>query len=110
MRGVWQVDLLRDGAELLGQGDRPFERPADAGFDFGVRLTAPRFLELGGYTKPQAVEAFGAAAGRSARGSRSEVASQGSWPTIWPSSRAASATVRVSGPAWSSEEANAIIP
>jgi aspartyl-tRNA(Asn)/glutamyl-tRNA(Gln) amidotransferase subunit A len=52
----------------------------------------------------------------SARGSpidpgySSEVESSGSWPTICESSSAASVTLRASGPAWSSEDANAIIP
>ena len=43
-------------------------------------------------------------------GNASEVESHGSWPTIAPNSSAQSVTSRVSGPAWSSEEANAIIP
>ena len=43
-------------------------------------------------------------------GRPSEVESRGSWPTIAPSSSAASVTSRVNGPAWSSEEAKAIIP
>ena len=43
-------------------------------------------------------------------GSPIEVASRGSRPAMWDSSSAASVTSRVSGPAWSSEEANAIIP
>jgi hypothetical protein len=43
-------------------------------------------------------------------GRPSEVESHGSCPTIAPSSSAASATSRVNGPAWSSEEAKAIIP
>ena len=43
-------------------------------------------------------------------GSPSEVESFGSRPTMAPSSSAASVTSRVNGPAWSSEEANAIIP
>jgi hypothetical protein len=43
-------------------------------------------------------------------GRPSEVESQGSAPAIAPSSSAASVTSRVNGPAWSSEDANAIIP
>ena len=43
-------------------------------------------------------------------GNASEVESQGSWPTMCLKSSAASVTSRVSGPAWSSEEAKAIIP
>ena len=43
-------------------------------------------------------------------GRRIEVESRGSSPTIAPSSSAASVTSRVNGPAWSSEEAKAIIP
>ena len=39
-----------------------------------------------------------------------EVESLGSWPAIACSMSAASSTVRVSGPAWSSEEAKAIMP
>jgi hypothetical protein len=39
-----------------------------------------------------------------------EVESRSSWPTMWRSSSAASVTSRVSGPAWSNDEANAIIP
>ena len=39
-----------------------------------------------------------------------EVESRASWPTMWRSSSAASVTSRVSGPAWSSDEAKAIIP
>ena len=39
-----------------------------------------------------------------------DVESRSSWPTICPSSSAASVTSRVSGPAWSSDEAKAIIP
>ncbi len=47
---------------------------------------------------------------RTGSGRPSEVESQGSWPAIAPSSRAASVTSRVNGPAWSSDEAKAIIP
>jgi hypothetical protein len=43
-------------------------------------------------------------------GMPSEVESQGSRPWRWLKSSAASVTSRVSGPHWSSEEANAIIP
>jgi hypothetical protein len=43
-------------------------------------------------------------------GSPSDVLSHRSAPAIAPSSSAASVTSRVNGPAWSSEEANAIIP
>jgi hypothetical protein len=39
-----------------------------------------------------------------------DVESRSSWPTMWRSRSAASVTSRVSGPAWSSEEAKAIIP
>ena len=39
-----------------------------------------------------------------------EVESQGSFPWRWRSRIAASVTSRVSGPHWSSDEANAIIP
>src|SRR3712207_8579657 len=41
---------------------------------------------------------------------RSEVESFGSWPAMWVSMIAASRTERVSGPAWSSDEANATMP
>ena len=43
-------------------------------------------------------------------GMPSEVESQGSFPWRWRSRIAASVTSRVSGPHWSSDEANAIIP
>ena len=43
-------------------------------------------------------------------GKASEVESHGSSPTIAPNSSAESVTSRVNGPAWSSEEAKAIIP
>ena len=43
-------------------------------------------------------------------GKSSEVESWRSRPTMWRNISAASVTSRVSGPAWSSEEANAIIP
>jgi hypothetical protein len=43
-------------------------------------------------------------------GYSSEVESQASRPTRAPAISAASATSRVSGPHWSSEEAKAIIP
>ena len=39
-----------------------------------------------------------------------EVESHPSAPTMWRNSSAASVTSRVSGPAWSSDEAKAIIP
>ena len=47
---------------------------------------------------------------RTSSGMPVEVESHGSRPTMWRSSSAASVTSRVSGPAWSSDEANAIIP
>ncbi len=47
---------------------------------------------------------------RTGSGRPSDVESHGSCPTIAPSSSAASVTSRVNGPAWSSDEANAIIP
>jgi len=50
------------------------------------------------------------ALGASIPGERSEVASHSSCPAMWRSIRAASRTLRVSGPAWSSEDANAIMP
>ncbi len=43
-------------------------------------------------------------------GKGSEVASQGSLPTMWANSSAASATLRVNGPAWSRDDAKAIMP
>ena len=43
-------------------------------------------------------------------GNASEVESHGSSPTIEANSSAASVTSRVNGPAWSSEDAKAIIP
>src|SRR5919202_6974210 len=43
-------------------------------------------------------------------GNSTDVASRSSRPTMWPNSSAASVTSRVSGPAWSSDDANAIIP
>ena len=43
-------------------------------------------------------------------GRPSDVESHGSAPAIAPSSSAASVVSRVNGPAWSSEDANAIIP
>ena len=43
-------------------------------------------------------------------GKASEVESHGSSPTMAPNSSAASVTSRVNGPAWSSEDAKAIIP
>jgi hypothetical protein len=58
-------------------------------------------------TIPLRRSALGTAIGS---GNWSEVASQLSRPTMWESISAASATVRVSGPAWSSEEAKAIMP
>jgi hypothetical protein len=56
---------------------------------------------------PSRRSALGSAIGS---GNASEVASHSSWPTMCLSSSAASVTSRVSGPAWSSEEAKAIIP
>ncbi len=47
---------------------------------------------------------------RTSSGRPSDVESQGSCPVICASSSAESATVRVSGPHWSSEDANATIP
>ena len=43
-------------------------------------------------------------------GSPTEVESHGSLPAIAPNRSAASVTSRVNGPAWSSDEAKAIIP
>ena len=63
-----------------------------------------------GHAQPHAVQALGARQRDLARESRSEVASQGSLADHVASSSAASVTSRVSGPAWSSEEANAIMP
>src|SRR3954453_8070795 len=47
---------------------------------------------------------------RTSSGNAIEVLSRSSRPTMWRNSSAASVTSRVSGPAWSSDEANAIIP
>ena len=47
---------------------------------------------------------------RTASGKATDVLSQWSFPTIAENRSAASVTSRVSGPAWSSEEAKAIIP
>ena len=57
---------------------------------------------------PAATASDGAGSIRS--GKSSDVESHGSWPTMCRKSSAASVTSRVSGPAWSSEEANAIMP
>ena len=47
---------------------------------------------------------------RTSSGNSSDVASHGSRPTMAEKSSAASVTSRVSGPAWSSDDAKAIIP
>ncbi len=47
---------------------------------------------------------------RTGSGSPSDVESHGSCPTSCASSSAASVTVRVSGPHWSSDDANATMP
>ena len=47
---------------------------------------------------------------RTSCGNATDVESHLSRPTMWRKSSAASVTSRVSGPAWSSEEAKAIIP
>ena len=75
-----------------------------------ARLDALAASSSVGHAEADAVEALGASAARTASGSPTEVASHASRPAMWPKSSAASVTSRVSGPAWSSDEAKAIIP
>ena len=69
----------------------------------------PSPVSSGGTPKrmPSRLSALGSA---TSSGNSSEVESHGSLPTMWLKSSAASVTSRVSGPAWSSDDANAIIP
>ena len=69
----------------------------------------PSPVELVGHAEAHAVQALGARQ-RDLLGKAERVASHGSRPIMWRSSSAASVTSRVSGPAWSSDEAKAIIP
>ena len=49
-------------------------------------------------------------AAKSGTGRAAEVASLASWPAMAASIRAASATLRVNGPAWSKDDAKATMP
>ena len=69
----------------------------------------PSPVSSGGTPKriPSSRSALGSA---TSSGKASEVESHGSWPTMCLKRSAASVTSRVSGPAWSSDDAKAIIP
>ena len=87
----------------LRDGDRLVEGGQHAGLD---ALAG----ELAGHAEPDAAQVGRRSAAPIGSGNASEVESHGSSPTIAANSSAASVTSRVNGPAWSSEEAKAIIP
>ena len=100
--GVRQVDLV--------------DRPPSSSIRASVASNTSRHArldalagELRRHAEAQAVQPLGG--GQLDRlGQPDEVESHASAPTMWRSSRAASVTSRVSGPAWSSDEAKAIMP
>ena len=63
-----------------------------------------------GHAEPQALQVGAARQARPPPAARARSSRRGRWPTRWRSSSAASVTSRVSGPHWSSDEANATIP
>ena len=105
MRRVRQVAGVDRRAELLGERERRVERVEHAGIDADALAG-----ELLGHAEADPVEASSPRAARSLPGKPIDVLSRSSLPTMWRSSSAASATSRVSGPAWSSDEAKAIMP
>ena len=92
-------------AELRGELERRLEGRAHAGLDAASPVSSARHADAAPRRDPSR-------AGSSiAPGSSTEVESQRvAPPTMCESSSAASVTSRVSGPAWSSDEAKAIIP
>ena len=104
MAGVRQRHLLDAAAELLDPLQRPLEDLEHAG------LEALAGGQLRRHAEAQPLERLGGSGSAISSGWPSEVESHGSRPTMWRRSSAASVTSRVSGPAWSSEEAKAIIP
>ena len=102
MRGVRQLDLLDGRAQLLRERHGPPALLRHARVE-ALLLEPP-------HAHAHAVQALGRRAGVTPSGCSSEVESHGSRPTSAAVSSAASATLRVSGPHWSSEEAKAIMP
>ena len=105
VRRVRQPARLDGRAEPLGQRERLIEALADAGLD--PALAADQLL---GHAEPDAAQVLAGRQPDLLREARARSSRTGPGRPCARSSSAASVTSRVSGPAWSSDEANAIIP